>query len=359
MIFLRNFVFRMISIPALMLLKKNKTNSKSLLLVELSNPLGDFVSRIEFINSVALNGFYTKIYFVVDKKFKGICHLLNLDFTIIFIDPFQYKINPFYKYNILKRLNKLELDLVVNLSVNRGMLNDEISIYSGAKTIIASQLKSDYLHRTFLKRNNARYTQLCEMKTQNEYDKLEELKSIFIQKYNIKFQNTLVTKKEVKSKNYIVVAPFASKVEQSWPLINYIDLINRLSEQYNIVIVGNNNYRKKELLLLKKHSVNNLISKTSLNEVNEYIKNAFLFIGNDSGLTHLALLHKIPIVGVIGGGNYGQFFPVSYVQKNIFLFYSLDCFNCKWKCKYNEALCITKVTVEQVYLAAHELLKDI
>lgn len=355
MVFFRNSVFVFISIFCLKFLKQEKSYGANLLLVELSKPLGDFVSRIEFVNSLIKSESFSNIYLVADKKFKVIKHLVQECITIIFIDSFMYKINPFYKYYILVKLNSLKLGLTINISVVRGMLCDEVSLYSGAKTIMATRRGSDYMHRYFLNKNNQKYTQVLKLNSENEYERLKELSSILSLQNKIAFKHKSITTRNKTQCKYILIAPYASKKIQSWPLKNYTELIRLLAANYEIVILGNNNVCSDKFDIPKKNNIKNLISKTDLSQADEYIKNCSLFIGNDSGLTHLALFHNVPLVGIIGGGNFGQFFPYSNQNKNMFLFHSLECFNCKWKCKYPESFCLTRITVEQVYLTVEKL----
>ena len=98
---------------------------------------------------------------------------------------------------------------------------------------------------------------------------------------------------------------------------------------------------------------NNKIINTAgllkLYEVPSVIRKSKLFIGNDSGLTHIALKLNVPIIAIIGGGNYGKFFP--YNEENpdvVYLFDKMDCFGCEWKCIYKERFCLTNVKMSTI-----------
>ena len=356
MVAVKNFIFYLLGIVPKLFLKKYPTNQNNYLFVLLSNPLGDFVSRLNFFSSINLEEEIPQVYLALDKKFEELKHLLDSRIKLIFIESGSYKFNPFHKYLVLNQLNQIGFGLTINLSVDRGMFSDEVTVSPNSKHKITIQRKTEFLSNFFLSKNNKKYSQIIDLTPSNEYDKLEVLKKYLNNNYGVKFK----TKKEIQQviikKDYFVIAPFSSQVIQSWPIENYFDLIDRLKEKSKIIILGNPKNVDRKYYNYENPNVENLISKTNLKEADRIIKNASLFIGNDSGLAHLAYFHKIPLVAIIGGGNYGQFFPHGNAAANRFLFNKIDCFNCRWKCKHNEPFCLTNVTVDSVLDNINEVL---
>ena len=154
-----------------------------------------------------------------------------------------------------------------------------------------------------------------------------------------------------------IIAPFSSKKNKSWPFESYLQLIQKLTIRARIFVIGETkNISHMRILKNIPGGVTNLVCKTKIEDVTEVIRGSSLFIGNDSGLTHLAYFFRIPLIGIIGGGSYGFFFPNSNHETNLFFYNPLDCFNCNWRCKYSEPYCLTKVTVDSVYNSALKLL---
>lgn len=268
----------------------------------------------------------------------------------------KYRVNPLYRFKILKRLSEKKFKIALNVSVDRGMMSDEISTNCNSQKIITIEKETHFLSSYFAKINNGKYSEIISLNSFNEYEKLEELKNILIKYYNIAFITAFYSKKNSKVERYAVIAPFASKKNQSWPLQNFLILTRQLKESIKIIVVGQNIVKRNNSNEELPQGVINLVSKTTLKKVIEIISNSTLFIGNDSGLTHLAYLMNVPIIVLVGGGNFGQFFPSSSDSKNIFHYHSIECFNCRWKCIQSEPFCLTRVSVESVYNSAIKLL---
>ena len=102
--------------------------------------------------------------------------------------------------------------------------------------------------------------------------------------------------------------------------------------------------------------VRDLRGQTSLEELSREILAADLFLGVDTGPAHLALALGKPAVVVLGGGDYGRFFPYG---KSRVVTHRMDCFQCRWECRYDRAMCLhdipPDVVVREVLEIAMEL----
>jgi ADP-heptose:LPS heptosyltransferase len=296
------------------------------------------------------------IFLAIDKKFESLGHLFNDKIKVILIKSRRYKLDPFYKYKVLKQLNHEGFETTINVSVDRGMFSDEIALGCNSKNKIAIQRESNFLSSCFTMKNNKGYSKMIDFDSSNEFDKLEELKIYLSNKYRVEFYNDRKTLRTALDDGHIVIAPFASQKIKSWPIDKYSELIKNAAGLRKVILLGDAKQYENRLNSPKGINVINLIAKTSLKEADEIIQRAALFIGNDSGLTHLAYHHKIPLIAIIGGGSYGKFFPHGDGATNVFLYDSRDCFNCKWKCKYSEAFCLTNVSVSTVFQIAKRML---
>ena len=155
----------------------------------------------------------------------------------------------------------------------------------------------------------------------------------------------------------ITIAPFSSENNRDWRIQKFNKLITILSQKYRIILLGSFEQRMK--LYNLKNDNNNIIVKTgelNLNDLPNVIKSTKLFLGLDSGLTHIALKVGTPLIAIIGGGNYGKFFPYKESDKVKYLYHKMDCFGCEWRCIHKEPNCLTEVKTEEVIREAEKIL---
>ena len=105
------------------------------------------------------------------------------------------------------------------------------------------------------------------------------------------------------------------------------------------ILIGGAEEKIPETLLrvFPAERMRDLRGKTSLDELAGEIAAADLFLGVDTGPAHLALALGKPAVVVLGGGDYGRFFPYGNARV---VTHRMDCFHCHWECRYDRALCL-------------------
>jgi hypothetical protein len=131
-----------------------------------------------------------------------------------------------------------------------------------------------------------------------------------------------------------------------------------LPRDINVVVLGDKTTIELDNLCMLSNFVN-LINKTTIEEAADIIKNSKLYIGNDSGLTHVALKFDIPFICILGGGAFGYYFPVFESERTKYIYKKLECFNCDLYCKFNEPKCLTQISVDEVYKEAINMLNNI
>jgi ADP-heptose:LPS heptosyltransferase len=136
-----------------------------------------------------------------------------------------------------------------------------------------------------------------------------------------------------------------------WP--NVIKALNKNINPEWVLIGGQGEKVPPELLQVLSSKTRDLRGKTSLEELAREISRADLFLGVDTGPAHLALALGKPIVVVLGGGDYGRFFP--YGQARV-VTHRMDCFQCHWECRYGSALCLHDIPPSEVVMAVKEAL---
>jgi ADP-heptose:LPS heptosyltransferase len=99
-----------------------------------------------------------------------------------------------------------------------------------------------------------------------------------------------------------------------------------------------------------------LRGQTSLEELSREILAADLFLGVDTGPAHLALALGKSAVVVLGGGDYGRFFPYG---KSRVVTHRMDCFQCHWECRYDRALCLHDIPPDEVVREVLEIVTEL
>ena len=89
-----------------------------------------------------------------------------------------------------------------------------------------------------------------------------------------------------------VIATATSSVEKEWDIEKYIQVINEIKKKFNVdvTLIGNGKRAEKQADILEQSCdiKNNLVNKTSLRESLLILKNADIYLGGDTGPTHLA-----------------------------------------------------------------------
>lgn len=125
----------------------------------------------------------------------------------------------------------------------------------------------------------------------------------------------------------IMISPAASWDKKCWPTENFIDLIHHLTDPYGllphakIAILGSPSQRDSLLLMANQLPQGQFIDITGnidLLTLAACLQRASLFVGNDSGLMHLAAAMGTPTLGLFGPSRtavYQPFGPkASFVQ---------------------------------------------
>ena len=112
----------------------------------------------------------------------------------------------------------------------------------------------------------------------------------------------------------------------------WLILCSKLSDAgYEIVLTGDKcNFLQAQSIANKVQGVTNQAGKISLAEWEGFLRNFEYYIGNDTGISHIAMLVCDKVVIHHGGGGLGRFFPWPDHKKGVFLHYSLDCYDCAW-----------------------------
>lgn len=173
----------------------------------------------------------------------------------------------------------------------------------------------------------------------------------------IENKDNLITSEHSKNLQF-VISTSTSSIDKEWNIENYKQIINKLKDKFNIdiTLIGNGERAEKQAKFLEQNCdiKNNLINKTTLRESQAILKNADIYLGGDTGPTHLAAS-----VGTRGIALYGQ----SYTPDNCG-------YNCQerfgpWQsaiavlCPFKNEYGVNGITVDEVYSQLEKICVDL
>lgn len=164
--------------------------------------------------------------------------------------------------------------------------------------------------------------------------------------------------------NFVVLVPGAGAALRQWPTRRFAELADRLGGDF--VIVGSKAEKRlgDEIVDASKSGARfvNLCGKTSLEQLGAILAKASLVVTNETGTATYAAMIGTPTVCILGGGDFGAFFPNPYCKNTRAVYHKEPCFYCRWQCTKGcahgaAAPCIDSISVDEVYDAVADLLK--
>jgi N-acetylglucosaminyldiphosphoundecaprenol N-acetyl-beta-D-mannosaminyltransferase len=168
---------------------------------------------------------------------------------------------------------------------------------------------------------------------------------------------------------YLVVHPGSGgySLARRWDVEKLAAAADRLAEQHGlrVVVVGSKNDDGPALrAALRTPAPINLVGETSLPQLADVLAYAALYLGSDSGVSHLAGAVGAPSVVVFGPTNPNAWRPWNRESRSVVVRAGVECSPCSY---YADTLgdpggcaartCMKLVTVEQVVRAADEVLR--
>ncbi|MFA6379178.1 MAG: glycosyltransferase family 9 protein, partial [Candidatus Omnitrophota bacterium] len=115
------------------------------------------------------------------------------------------------------------------------------------------------------------------------------------------------------SKTYFVVSAGAADSRKRWTREGFVKVCQALTHEYKlpVLFVGNDQDRGYTESIIARLSLGaiNLCGKASLLETTWILRNSRLVLCNDSAVMHLASYFDVPVVGLFGPTDPGQYGP--------------------------------------------------
>jgi ADP-heptose:LPS heptosyltransferase len=106
-------------------------------------------------------------------------------------------------------------------------------------------------------------------------------------------------------------------------------------------------------------SLSNLAGKTKVREMIECIRACDLVLAQETAALHAATAIRKPVVGIVGGGHYGRFYPWGDPELSRPVNKPMDCYGCDWICKFDTIRCIQEIPPADAAAQLKELLSRI
>ena len=154
----------------------------------------------------------------------------------------------------------------------------------------------------------------------------------------------------------IILNPGAGWPTKRWPAEKFLRLADKLTEHINAKVIMSWGPQEKELIENIKSNENNRIAimpQSTIKQLGAIIKSCDLFVGSDTGPTHLAAALEIPVVGLYGSSDPERNGP--YGTKNIIIQKDIPCASC-WKRECDTIDCMKNISVDEVFEACVKLL---
>ena len=171
-----------------------------------------------------------------------------------------------------------------------------------------------------------------------------------------------------EDEEFLTLHPGTSKVERGWHAERFGILCQKLIKEdgKRVVLLGTE--KESELMNRIRNSDQSktikIIPPVNLRVLTGFLKKSRLFIGNDSGLMHLAAMVGVPVLGIFGPGSPETTGPYMAMEKQEMVTKNFSCPPCKQRffkeCKpspLNKPYCLEDITVKDVHEAVRRLLK--
>ena len=337
------------------ILESKNIPSNNILFINTGN-IGDLVITGPLLDTNIFLTNFGKVFLLINKEHIRLFDDYQGKFEIFPINVDKYKYNYLYRVKIILKLRKMNFTSVYNLTSVRATWNDSLALCIGAFETFSFNNTWKSLKKVFPKRTDKFYTNQIGNNIFNEYLRIEHLFKKFSNNKVLPEKFNLFVKKKVLQDYEIVIAPFSSDKKRDWPLINYIQIVNNFKGRKILVVCS-----KSQAKNFNKYNIHQFVTfsfnEYKLSELHSIINRSKVFLGLDSGITHIALTTGVNIIAIIGLGNFGRYLPKPGDSKTKYLFEDCEYKGCEWNCKMNEPICIRKVSVKSVIKEIEKILQ--
>jgi ADP-heptose:LPS heptosyltransferase len=272
-----------------------------------------------------------------------------------------------YRNGLVRRIQSLKPDIVLNSMVSRDPLSDFLSFNSGAKEKVALATGHEPSDTISHGARETKYTRLVTSRggpcheLEKGHDFLKGLgisinsihPKLWVSDSDEAFAIEYFSKHGLTNEKTIALFPGALHYHKIYE--EYETVLEHFSD-FRVVLVGGRSEAAQVGSIRQrfKGRVFDLVGKTTLCQLGSCLRRCRVLLGSDSAGAHIACAVGIPNVVIIGGGHFGRFFPYSPLTSLVCL--PLECYGCGWSCRYKRPYCVKDISPRVVGLALRETL---
>lgn len=353
------------------------TDKTTVLLIRL-DAIGDFVLWLDAAQE--LRNIYPvsshRLVLIANSSWAQFAATLPYFDVVVSIDRTKFFQDRHYRRRHLAAIQQLSPDIAIHPAYSRELLfGDAIIRTCGAPQRISpvgdtSRIRpwlkplADQWYTTLLVDNSL---ELSELNRTAEF-----IRELGNPTYQPRLSELPVNNQDRRGEHpYLVVVPGALMAYRRWPVVCFVELVQRIQTVtgWNIVLCGGPGEESlgQNFAQLSTCSVDNRIGSTTLEQLISIIAGAKLVLSNETAAVHIATAVATPAVCILGGGHYGRFmpYPVELASENrpipVPVQHPMECYGCNWQCSYpvksGEPMpCIARITVDDVWKSVKTLL---
>jgi heptosyltransferase-2 len=323
-----------------------------------------------------------------DQRVFSLCPSVETLSELIIFDPAKQHRSFAGKISLARKLRQKSFDLIICPQIGLGMIElAALSFIIGAPYRIGYDMNGSgflYTTRIPLLANRSIYDQHLDLLihsgiTKSTHNKSLQDPSVSVPEQDIEFAYSFFEKNGITDNDLVftispvVMADRDNKSPQhdrplaesrSWPEEYYRELIQRILQygSTKVIVLGDSISQGVLSDLLERADIPGLISaisKTTIAQSAGLIKLSHIFIGNDTGMLHVAAALKKRCIGIFGSTSPEQVMPPA--DQSIFLWKRLTCSPCffhqpvpDFLCSH-DIQCLTSLSVEEVMEAVTTL----
>ena len=160
---------------------------------------------------------------------------------------------------------------------------------------------------------------------------------------------------------YVVLTPGAGASYRRWPIKRFTALTAKVGGTFVIVGAKSESSLAAEVAAESGQNIIDLCGQTNIMQLLGVLSRAQMVITNETGTATCSAMLGARTVCILGGGDFGSFFPNNYFKNVVSVFHKESCFSCGWKCMKVDirtvavAPCINSITVEDVFCAVGKI----
>ncbi|MBN2541766.1 glycosyltransferase family 9 protein [bacterium] len=335
-------------------IRHSKLKYKNILIVRLSS-IGDIVITIPVIENLRRNFPEAGITYLTRKEYSPILYNNPNLSKVLVLEPEDLSTTAYIKFCI--KLRKCGYDLIVDLhNTFRSRLLS--TILTRARSIHVDKKRKDRMKMVYLKKLDT------DIKMVDLF--LNTLTQIGIEPDHINPEIVVAEQdkrkiheetKTTPGSKAVGIHPYAKWKSKEWGLSNYLRVASELSKAgYHVLFFGEKpaDFDVRNVDFWGDLSLKKLIDYISINS---------LYIGNDTGPTHIAAALKIPTIAIFGPTHPSLGFKPTGDNVVKTIHSGLDCSPCTFhgeeKCKFERYKCMEAIKPERIVDEALNILRNL